>query len=681
MAQGIGSSTDKAFGSVKSYPPTNPLLEIEGLSRLRTLKHPAMRLFQRSLLWGIPLFALLYNFDLPSRFGLAILQEQYLGSVLILVLGSIFLSKPAHGSAARDHAPWYDLFLTLLSFAAGGYLVLFYPRMVNELGELTADKIILGALAILLVMEACRRMSGWVLILLAALLMFYANFAYLFPGILNARGISWSKLAVHLFIDPNSLLGIPLAIAATTVVSFIVFGQFLYASGGGDFFTQLAMTLMGRFRGGAAKISVLASALFGTISGSPVANVVVDGAITIPMMVRTGYKPHVAAAVESVASNGGQLMPPVMGAAAFVMAEFLGMPYAKVALAAAIPALLYYLALFVQVDLEAGKTGITRISAADIPRLGAVLTQGWIFIIPMALIVYILFVLNLSASKAGFYAAAVALLVTFFRPEARINLKKFMTILEDAGLAMLEVAIVCAVAGIIIGVLTLTSLPFVFTLFVEQFGPDNIFFILVMTSLIALILGMGMPTTAVYVIVALTLAPAVTKLGIPPLAAHLFVFYWAMLSMITPPICIAAYAGAAIAGTSPMRTGYACMRLGIIAYVVPFVFVFDPLLLLEGPPALVALAIATAAFGTIAIGIAMVGYFVRPMGWIQRLFLLVGGIGLLIPPGGAIAYSWASNATGATICLAILLAEWHNKGARAAARTLSAGEKMETAPK
>ncbi|MBI3066389.1 MAG: TRAP transporter fused permease subunit [Deltaproteobacteria bacterium] len=681
MAQGIGSSTDKAFGSVKSYPPTNPLLEIEGLSRLRTLKHPAMRLFQRSLLWGIPLFALLYNFDLPSRFGLAILQEQYLGSVLILVLGSIFLSKPAHGSAARDHAPWYDLFLTLLSFAAGGYLVLFYPRMVNELGELTADKIILGALAILLVMEACRRMSGWVLILLAALLMFYAHFAYLFPGILNARGISWSKLAVHLFIDPNSLLGIPLAIAATTVVSFIVFGQFLYASGGGDFFTQLAMTLMGRFRGGAAKISVLASALFGTISGSPVANVVVDGAITIPMMVRTGYKPHVAAAVESVASNGGQLMPPVMGAAAFVMAEFLGMPYAKVALAAAIPALLYYLALFVQVDLEAGKTGITRISAADIPRLGAVLTQGWIFIIPMALIVYILFVLNLSASKAGFYAAAVALLVTFFRPETRINLKKFMTILEDAGLAMLEVAIVCAVAGIIIGVLTLTSLPFVFTLFVEQFGPDNIFFILVMTSLIALILGMGMPTTAVYVIVALTLAPAVTKLGIPPLAAHLFVFYWAMLSMITPPICIAAYAGAAIAGTSPMRTGYACMRLGIIAYVVPFVFVFDPLLLLEGPPALVALAIATAAFGTIAIGIAMVGYFVRPMGWIQRLFLLVGGIGLLIPPGGAIAYSWASNATGATICLAILFAEWHNKGARAAARTLSAGEKMETAPK
>jgi TRAP transporter 4TM/12TM fusion protein len=637
------------------------LAKIEGFSRLRKLKQPEMRLFQRALLWGIPSLALLYNFDLPSRLGVAVMQEQYLGVVLILVLGSVFLSKPAHRTAPRDHAPWYDIVAALLSIAVGSYLVLFYPQMVSELGELTPDKVILGTLAIVLVMEACRRMSGWVLILLAALLMFYAHYAFLFPGILQARGISWSKLAVHLFVDPNSLLGIPLAIAATTVVSFVVFGQFLYASGGGEFFTDLAMAVMGRLRGGAAKISVLASALFGTISGSPVANVVVDGAITIPMMVRSGYKPHVAAAVESVASNGGQLMPPVMGAAAFVMAEFLGMPYAKIALAATVPALLYYLALFIQVDLEAGKTGIRRIPAADIPRLTTVLAKGWIFIIPMALIIYILFVLNLSASKAGFYAAAVALLVTFFRPATRIRLKTFISIIEDAALAMLEIAIVCAVAGIIIGALTLTGLPFVFTLFVEQLGPDNVFFILAMTGLLALVLGMGMPTTAVYVIVALTLAPAIVKLGILPLAAHLFVFYWAMLSMITPPICIAAYAGAAIAGTSPMRTGYACMRLGIIAYVIPFVFVFDPLLLLQGPASLVSLAIATAVMGTIAIGVGMVGFLVRPIDWIRRCFLLLGGVALLIPPGGKITYSWALNLSGAVVCLAILLVEWRRK--------------------
>jgi TRAP transporter 4TM/12TM fusion protein len=634
------------------------LAELERGSRFRTLKAPGMRLFQRLMLWAIPLLALLFNFEVPSYLGAAMLQEQYLGMILVLVLTSVFLSMPAGRRASREQAPWYDLILALLGVLVGAYLVIFYPRIVNEIGELTPDKVILGAIAILLVMEACRRMTGWVLVIIAAVFILYAHYAYLFPGLLNAKGISWSRLAVHLFIDPNSLLGIPLAIVSTIVVAFILFGQVLYASGGGDFFTDLAMAVMGRFRGGAAKISVLASALFGTISGSPVANVVVDGSITIPMMVRTGYKPHVAAAVESVASNGGQLMPPVMGAAAFVMAEFLGMSYAQVAIAAFIPAILYYLALFVQVDLEAGKMGITRLPPERIPSLIGVLRRGWVFIIPMGAIVYILFVLNLSAAKAGFYAAALALAVTFLRRDIRINLKKFMGVLEDTGRAMLEVAVVCAVAGVVIGALTITGLAFVFTLFVERFGPQNLFFILVLTGVIALILGMGMPTTAVYVIVALTLAPALTKLGILPIAAHLFVFYWAMLSMITPPICIAAYAGAAIAGTSPMRTGYACMRLGIIAYVVPFIFVFDPLLLLQGPVSLVALAVTTAAVGTVALGIAMVGYFVRPVGWFKRLFLALGGIGLLIPPGGTVAYSWAINAVGGAVCLGIILPEW-----------------------
>jgi TRAP transporter 4TM/12TM fusion protein len=610
------------------------------------------------MLWAIPFFALLFNFDLPSRLGLAILQEQYLGMVLILVLGSIFLSVPASRRCRQGKVPWYDVILFLVSVVVGAYLVILYPQIVNEVGDLTPDKVTLGAIAILLVMEACRRMTGWVLVIIAAVFILYAHYAYLFPGLLYARGISWSKIAVHLFIDPNSLLGIPLAIVSTTVVAFIVFGQVLYASGGGDFFTDLAVALMGRLRGGAAKIAVLASALFGTISGSPVANVVVDGAITIPMMVRTGYRPHVAGAVESVASNGGQLMPPVMGAAAFVMAEFLALPYAQVAVAAAIPAFLYYLALFVQVDLEAGKTGITRVPAEEIPSVIEVLHRGWIFIIPMALIIYILFVLNLSAPKAGFYAAGVAWAVTFLRKEGRINPKRLLSILEDSGRVMLEVAAVCALAGVVIGVLTLTGLAFVFTLLVERLGTENLSLILVMTALIALILGMGMPTTAVYVIVALALAPAIIKLGILPIAAHLFVFYWAMLSMITPPICIAAYAGAAIAGTSPMRTGYACMRLGIIAYLVPFIFVLDPLLLFQGPLHLVFLAFITASVGTIAIGMSMVGYFVRPLGWIQRIALALGGIGLLIPPGGTIAYSWAINGVSGLVCLALMIHEW-----------------------
>lgn len=630
----------------------------EGTAEVRRLKNPAMRLLQRLLLMAIPVSALLFAFEFPSYFGILLLQEQYLGFILILVLDSVFLSFPASRRSSLERVPWYDKILALLSLLVAGYLVVYYPAIVNEVGELTWDKVIFGGIAIFLIMEACRRISGWVMIIIAASFIFYAHYAYLFPGILNARGISWSKIFVHTFIDPNALLGIPLTIAATIVVAYIVFGQVLQASGGGDFFTDIAMAIMGRFRGGAAKIAVVSSALFGTISGSAVANVVVDGAITIPMMVRTGYRPHVAGAIESVASNGGQIMPPVMGAAAFVMAQFLGLPYAQVALAAFVPAILYYLALFVQVDLEAGKTGIKGIPREQLPSLFSVLRKGWIFIIPMAVIVYLLFILNLSAEKAGYYAAAVALAASFLRWEVRITFKKLLAILEDSGRTMLEVAMVCAVAGIVIGTLTLTGLAFVFTMSVERFGHANILLILAMTGVIALILGMGMPTTAVYVIVGLTLAPAIVKLGIVPLAAHMFVFYWAMLSLITPPVCVAAYAGAAIARTSPMRTGYACMRLGILGYLVPFVFVFDPLLLLQGPAHLVVLAITTAVFGTIAIGVAMVGYFTRPIGWLRRLLLVVGGTGLLIPPGGMIAYSWATNVVGGAVCLALILYEW-----------------------
>ena len=642
-------------------------LKPEGGARYRRIELFSLRWIQRFLLMAIPVVSVLFSFDVPSRMGAAMLQEQFLGIVLILVLTSTFISMPATARSSRQKVPWYDAILSLLSLAVGGYLVVYYPRIVNEIGELTPDKVILGGLAIVLAMEACRRMTGWVLLIIAAAFILYAHYSYLFPGMLNARGISWSKLAVHLYIDPNSLLGIPLTIVATIVVAFILFGQVLFATGGGEFFTDLATSLLGRFRGGAAKMSLVSSALFGTISGSPVANVVMTGTISIPLMKHTGYRSHVAGAVESAGSTGGQLMPPVMGAAAFVMAEFLGMPYAQVALAALLPALLYYLALFVQVDLEAGKTGITRIPEERIPPLGQVLRKGWIFIFPIGMIVYFLFFLNLNAAKAAYYAAALTLPVSFLRRESRITFKKILTILEGTGQAMLEVAVVCAVAGIVIGVLTITGLAFIFTLLVDMMGTGNVFLILALTGIVALILGMGMPTTAVYVVVALTLAPALAKLGITPIAAHMFVFYYAMLSMITPPVCIASFAGAAIAGASPMRTGYASMRLGIIAYLIPFVFVFDPLLLFQGPGHLIFLAAMTAFAGTVVIGIAMAGYFVRPIGWVGRFFLAAGGIGLLIPPGGIIAYSWLANAIGGAVSALIIVAEWRGRRIVAAA--------------
>ncbi len=634
------------------------VLELEGEARFRTIKHPALRLLCRALLCAIPLTALIFNFEIPSRLGVALLQEQFLGIVLILVLAAVFLLVPANPKSPKNRPTWFDGILVLLSVVVGGYLAVFYPTIVNEIGELTPEKVVLGAISFFLVMEACRRMSGWWLVIFIAIFVFYAHYSYLFPGLLNARGISWSKLAVHLYIDPNSLLGTPLAIGATTVIAFILFGQVLYATGGGQCFTDFAMVLMGRFRGGSAKIAILGSALFGMISGSPVANVVMEGSIMIPMMIRAGYRRHVAGAVESVAANGGQLMPPVMGAAAFVMAEFLHVPYAQVAIAAAIPAILYYLALFVQVDLEAGKMGIARMPADSIPRFLPVLKRGWVFVIPVLLILYFLFFLNMSAGEAAFYGTGAALVVTSFRHDSRVNLKKLLTIFEDTGLAMLELTVILAVAGMAEGLLTLTGLAFLFTLFVEQLGSNNIMIILALTAIIELVLGLPLPTTAVYVLVALTLAPAIVKLGISPLAAHLFVFYYAMLSLITPPIATTAFAGAAIAGANMMRTGWECMRLAFIAYFIPFVFVFDPLLLLKGPLHLIALALITATFGTMAVGVSMVGYFVRPVGWIKRVVFAVGGIALLIPPGGTIAYSWAVNGVGGALCLALMLYEW-----------------------
>ena len=626
---------------------------------VRRIETRWVRLLQRLLLMAIPILSLLFGFNVPSRMGMAILQEQFLGVILIAVLASVFIARPATARSSRTRIPWYDTILVLLSVAVGGYLAVYYPRIVNDIGVMTPDKVILGTIALVLVMEASRRITGWVLLIISAVFIFYAHFSYLFPGMLYARGIPWSRIVVHLYIDPNSLLGIPLTIVANVVIGFILFGQVLFTSGGGQFFTDIATSLLGRFRGGAAKMSVVSSGLFGMISGSPVSNVVITGCVSIPLMKNTGYKPHVAAAIESVASTGGQLMPPIMGAAAFVMAEFLEVPYATVALAALFPALLYYLALFLQVDLEAGKTGLTRVAEENIPSLAAVLKRGWIFIFPIALLIYMLFFLNLNAATAAYTAAAAIIPVSYLRRGGHIGFGTMLTILEQTGLAMLEVAVVCAVAGIVIGVLTLTGLPFIFTLFVDMLGTHDKFLILILTGIISLVLGMGMPTTAVYVMVALTLAPALIKLGIDPIAAHLFVFYYAMLSMITPPICIAAFAGAALAKANPMRTGYTCMRLGIIAYLIPFIFVYDKLLLFNGPILLIAFSVVTATAGTLSIGIAMAGYFMRSIGWIMRLLLAAGGIGLLIPPGGVIEYSWTANAVGAAVLVLFLLFELH----------------------
>jgi TRAP transporter 4TM/12TM fusion protein len=452
-------------------------------------------------------------------------------------------------------------------------------------------------------------------------------------------------------------------VTAVIVVAYILFGNLLAGVGGGEFITKVAVAGFGRFRGGPAKIAIIASSLFGTISGSAVANVMVDGWITIPMMKKTGYKPHVAGAIEAVASTGGQIMPPVMGAAAFIIPEYAGIPYSKVAIAAFVPAVLYYLCLFIQVDLEAGKTGLRGLPRDQLPPLRGILGESYLFIIPLAALIYALFILYLSPGKAALFAAATILLVSFFPRHTRLRFSWVLEALEKTGGGLLELTMVVAVAGLIIGAIQFSGLGYILPFFLGHLAGGNLFLLLIIIGVVNIILGMGMPTVAVYVLLAVLMAPTLVQLGVGLLAAHLFILYYGILSMITPPVAFAAYAGATIAGSDSMRTGYTCMRLGILAYIVPFLFIFSPALLLIGPTWEIIVSIATAVAGCFFLGCALVGYLFRTLSPQMRVLMGLAGIGLLIPIHSQFFMTTIFiNIIGGM--LAILLVFWEWRGGR-----------------
>ncbi len=627
----------------------------EGPSKFRTLTGAA-RVAERSLLSSLTLIGAAWALEVHHAFPWTFFKEQYLGLFLALALGAVFLSVKPDVRAPGHWVPWYDWLLSLSGLATGGYIVIFYPAIAYRLGVVTWDKVVLGGLAILLVLEATRRLVGWVMVGLGAALILYAKFAYLLPGLLYAKGSSWERIAVYLYLDTNSLLGLPLAVTASIVMAFIFFGQVLYAVGGDKFLTDLALVAMGRYRGGPAKVSVVASSLFGTVSGSAVSNVVVDGAITIPMMKRTGYAPHMAAAIEAVASTGGQIMPPVMGVAAFLIAEFLSIPYSEVALAAVIPALLYYLALFVQVDLEAAKRGLIGLPVEQLPRFGPVMRRGWSFLIPLLVLIYTLMIATWEAGKAGMAAVIATLVVGALQRDDRLTLRKLLTATEETGRVLLDIVVITAVAGFVIGVLQLSGLGFKFSLLLVNMAGGNALALLILTAVVCIILGMGMPTAIIYVMLAVLVGPALVQLGISPLGAHLFLFYFGMLSMITPPVCLATYAAASIGRADFMKTGWTGMRLGIVAYVVPFVFAYHPALLLKGSLVEITLAVATAVIGVILLGIGCAGYMFSPLGWGKRAWSSLAGLLLIPPPSSGL---WiVGNLVGLALGLLLVLMEW-----------------------
>jgi TRAP transporter 4TM/12TM fusion protein len=628
----------------------------EVIAKFRSLEG-VDRAIERGLLLALTGVGGLWATQVHHHLPFAFFNEQYLGVFLGLGLAPVFLCTRASARAPQTRVPWYDWLLAAAALTVGGYIALLYPTIAYTLGIITWDKLVLAIVAIVLALEAVRRLAGWALMWIAVACVLYAKFAWLFPGLLNARGSSWQRIAVYLYLDTNGILGVPLAVTATIVVAYIFFGQALYAVRGDKFLTDIAMIAMGRYRGGAAKMSVLSSSLYGTVSGSAVANVVVDGAITIPMMKRSGYPPHLAAAIEAVSSNGGQIMPPVMGAAAFLMAEYLSIPYGEVALAAAIPACLYYLALLAQVDLEAAKLGLAGVPRSEVPRLWPVMRRGWVFLVPLGVLVWALIISNWEAGKAGMLAVAVTFAVGMLQTETRPGWRDVLNALESTGRTMLDLIAITALAGIVIGSFQLSGLTSKLPLMLTSAAAGNLFVLLVLTAIVSILLGMSLPTTVVYITLAVLVGPALAQMGVHPLAAHLFLFYFGMLSLITPPDCLATYAAAAIAQSDFWRTGWTGMRLGIVAYVVPFVFVFHPALIGKGTWPDIVGSILTAAAGVILMSIGCVGFFTRPLSWARRLWAFVAAGFFIMPPVPGLP-ALAADGLGVILGGLFIASEW-----------------------
>jgi TRAP transporter 4TM/12TM fusion protein len=589
------------------------------------------RTIETTLVFALTLVAAAWAGEVHIFLNLTFFKEQFLGLFFALGMAGVFLRVKAQISEPDKRVPWYDWLCCVGSLVTGLYVTVMYPTIAYRLGILSPERWLLGALVVVLILEATRRVAGWALVWVAVACILYAKFAYIFPGLLYAQGSSWQRIASYLYLDSSGLFGVPLSVAASIVVAFIFFGQALYAVGGDKFITELALIAMGRYRGGSAKVSVISSSLFGTVSGSAVANVAVDGAITIPMMKRAGYPAHIAAAIEAVASNGGQIMPPVMGAAAFLMAEFLNIPYGQIALAAAIPALLYYLALFTQVDLEAAKYGLGGLPAAEIPKFRNVMRLGWVFLFPLGFLIYTLMFQNWEAGKAGMATVVLTFIVGALQKETRPTFKGILTCIEETGRTLLDIVVITALAGLVIGALQLSGLTFKLSLILVTLSGGNVLLLLALTAFVCILLGMSLPTTVVYITLAVLVGPALTQLGVDPLAAHLFLFYFGMLSLITPPDCLATYTAAAIAHSDFWKTGWTGMRLGIAAYVVPFVFALHPALILKGSLGEILLAVVATSVGTFLLAVGCAGYVFRPLSWTKRGLFVLAGLLLMLP--------------------------------------------------
>ncbi|WP_323770331.1 TRAP transporter fused permease subunit [Antarctobacter sp.] len=598
---------------------------------------------------------ILWNLEAPTRLGVAVLTQQYMALQLGLALTIAYLNFDWRGNE-KPGMGWIDGALALTAFGVLMYAAWDFVWLLKEQAYRPWQITLVGSVVVVAVMEGVRRRAGWMLFSIVGVFLIYALFADKVPGRLIGKELSPERLVQYVGFDPNAVFSTPLAVGTIIVLLFVFFGKLLFAAGGGAFFTDLAMAATGRSRGGSAKISVVGSALFGSISGSAVSNVVTTGVVTIPLMQRGGYTKRDAGAIEAVASTGGQLTPPIMGAAAFLMAEFLDISYFTVAGAALLPAALYYFSVFLQVDLIAGRD---RIAPTEVDGLTVrqVLREGWHFVLPFGVLLGALFWWRMDPADSALLSALVIVLVSFLRSYRgqRLSLHTLWRTFVETGTGMVDLILVVAAAGFVIGVLNITGLGFALTLVLVDAVGANVVLLLGISALICIVLGMGMPTSGVYVLLAALVAPSLVEAGIDQIAAHLFILYFGMMSMITPPVALAAFAAATITRDDPLGTGLAAMRVGWAAFILPFVFVATPEILMTGHWAAIALNLCLAVIGIGAVTAGIVGFWGARLSALLRLGFV--GLGVVTLPLGFLpgAAAWHIPAALAVAVLAGVL--------------------------
>ncbi len=556
------------------------------------------------------------------------LDEVRLTSFMAFIVFIGFLVFPAKkGKQKVNFMPWYDWVLMIFGTSAFLYFCCNATEIVSRY-KITQIEVIIGIVGILCLAELCRRSVGLPILIVAAALLCYA----LIWGSTNPDIIARITENVRvLFYSKEGILSTPVNVCSKYIALFIIFGAFLERTGIADFFIKISNALVGRFSGGPAKVAVVASALEGMVSGSSVANTVGSGAVTIPLMKRTGYKPEFAAAAEASASTGGQIMPPIMGAAAFLMAETVGVPYSNIVVRAILPAVLYFAGVFITVHLEAKKEGLRGLTKEELPRLKPLLKQTYL-LLPLILLIYLVATSKRSIAYAAAIAIVVAIVVSMFNKETRITPKRLLEALAAGGQGMITVAAACGVAGIIAGVIGSTGLAYMLFNGIVTLAGGKVIIALFLTMLCCIVLGMGVPTTANYCIMAATCAPILVQMGVPMIAAHFFVFYFGIVADLTPPVALAAYAGAAIAGANPMKTAFTSTKLAIGAFIVPYVFALSPaMLFIDTTVWEVVLICITSLLGMFAVSASLEGYFKRKMFWFERIISAAGGLCLIYP--------------------------------------------------